>query len=227
MLVESFFLVDSLKGFPMNRLLKFRRVLDCGLTSIARPALRSALILCVFSWTACQPNAKRTTITHPLNQAPSSLQTVDGSATLENSSYDVLTPKSPDSLVAYPSGKPIPDPVQENIILLQAQYPQEKIVERIRASQTAYNLEAEDILYLSDIGTPTEVIAEMVRADRSAYGIDPEVETALGVMQDPQEDYEQDLPVNANVDDSVGAPAGQLAPYVTVTSTNAPADLIP
>lgn len=213
----------------MNRLLKFRRVLDGGLTSLARPALRSALILCVFSWTACQPNAKRTTITHSLTQTPSTTPTVDGPATLENSSDDLVTPKSPDSLVAYPSGKPIPDPVQENIILLQAQYPQEKIVERIRASQTAYNLEAEDILYLSDIGTPNEVIAEMVRADRSAYGIDPEVETALGVMQDPQDDDVQDLPVNANVGSSVEAPTGQPASYVNVTmsSTNAPSDLAP
>lgn len=211
----------------MNRLLKIRRVLDGGLISLARPALRSTLILCVFSWTACQPNAKRTTITHTLTQTPPSIQTLDGRPTLENSSNDLVSPKSPDSLVAYPSGKPIPDPVQENIILLQAQYPQEKVVERIRASQTAYNLEAEDILYLSDIGIPTEVIAEMVRTDRSANGIDPEVETALGVMQDPQDEYAQDLPVNANVGDSVGAPIAQPAPYVTVTSTNAPADFIP
>lgn len=227
MLAESILMIDSLKGFPMNRLLRLRREIGGGLTSLVGLVFRSALILCVFAWTACQPNAKRTTNTHTLTQTPSSIQTVDGQATLENSSNDLMMPKSPDSLVAYPSGKPIPDPVQENIILLQAQYPQEKIVERIRSSQTAYNLEAEDILYLSDIGTPTEVIAEMVRADRSAYVIDPEVETALGVMQDPQDEYAQDLPVNANLGSSVGTPTEQLVQNVNVTSTTAPADLLP
>ncbi len=115
-----------------------------------------ACVIVAGGLSACQPNAHRAKTTH-----------TNGASNLPQFASSDLAQGTVTSelMETYPSGKPTPDEVRETLILLQAQYPEEKIIERIRSYPGSYQLEAEDILYLNDLGVSTTVIAEMVRAD--------------------------------------------------------------
>ena len=137
----------------------------------------------------------------------------------------VLSTNAPVARIA-PQPTDVSAGVREVVDMAQAQVGDAVLLEFVKSRQQAFDLDADDIVYLKDVGVPEEVVTMMLKRDgelrEQALAATPAAEAPAPEGATPEESVPPTATAPAEGTESVAAPTTVYASTVTPDASSAP-----